>query len=94
MTNEAMSAQSEVWSELREAEAKLRSIIAEGTPSGRHLWRKFSALRRRLHHDPPAGKSETVERLIAIRDECGGELEQFRPAVEKALTIADQRDGW
>ncbi len=89
-----MLMQQEVWSALREAEEKLRGLIAEGTPAGRHLWRKFRALDRRLHHDPPAGKSETVERLRAIRDQCGGELQQFRPAVEKALTIAEQRDGW
>ena len=89
-----MLAQQEVWSALREAEENLRSLIAEGTPAGRHLWRKFHALHRRLHHDPPAGKSETVERLRAMLDECGGELQQFRPPVEKALAIAEQRDGW
>ncbi len=89
-----MMAQQEVWITLREAEEKLRSLIAEGTPAGRHLWRKFHALHRRLHHDPPAGKSETVERLRAMLDECGGELQQFRPPVEKALAIAEQRDGW
>ncbi len=63
-----MLAQHEVWSELREAEQELRSVIAEGTPSGRHLWRKFRTLHRRL------------------------ELEQFRPAVEKALVVAEQHD--
>ncbi len=92
--NDSTLAQNEVWSELREAEAKLRSMAAEGTPSAPDLWRKFGALHRRLRHEPPAGKSETVQRLKAIRDQCAGEFEQFRPAVEKALTIADQRDGW
>ena len=87
-----MLTQHEVWSELREAEEQLRSVIAEGTPSGRHLWRKFSALHRRLRSDSPAGRSETVERLRAMRDECWAELEQFRPAVEKALAVAEQRD--
>ena len=69
-------------------------MIAEGAPWARHLSWKFSALHRRLHHDPPAGKSETLQRLRAMRDDCGAELWQFRPAVEKALTIAEQRDGW
>ena len=87
-----MWAQHEVWGELREAEKKLRNVIAEGAPSGRHLWRKFKALDRRLHSDPPAGKSETVERLRAMRDECWADLKQFRPAVEKALATAEQRD--
>ena len=86
--------QHEVWSELRGAEEQLRSVIAEGTPSGRHLWRKFRALHGRLYRDPPAGRDETVERLRAMRDECWAELEQFRPAVEKALAVAEQSDGW
>ncbi len=89
-----MLAQHEVWSELREAEEQLRSVIAEGTPSGRNLWRKFSALHRRLYGDPPAGRDETVQRLSAMRDECWAELEQFRPAVEKALVVAEEREGW
>jgi hypothetical protein len=87
-------AQHQVWSELREAEGRLRSLPAEGTRFGRHLWRKFSALHRWLYRDPPAGRDETVERLSAMRDECWADLEQFRPAVEKALAVAQQRDGW
>ena len=89
-----MLTQVEVWSELREADEQLRHLIAEGTPTGKHLWHKFSVLHRRLRHDPPAGRSETVERLRAMRDECWAELEQFRPAVEKALAVAEQREGW
>ncbi|NIM48340.1 MAG: hypothetical protein GTO22_03625 [Gemmatimonadales bacterium] len=89
-----MLAQHEVWSELSKAEEKLRSVIAEGMPSGRHLWRKFSALHRRLYRDPPAGRDETVQRLRAMRDECWADLEQFRPAVEKALEIAEESEGW
>ncbi len=88
-----MLAQNEVWIELGEAASKLQSMAAEGTPSAPHLLGKFGALHRRLRHDPPAGKSETMERLKAIRDECAGEFEQFRPAVEKALTIAEQCNG-
>jgi hypothetical protein len=87
-----MLAQHEVWSELREAEEQLRSLIAEGTPSGRYLWRKFSALHRRLYYEPPAGRDETIQRLRAMRDECGAELEPFRPAVEKALVVAEQHN--
>jgi hypothetical protein len=89
-----MLTQRDVWRELREAEEKLHSLVAEGAPSGRHLWQKFSALHRRLYHDPPAGRSETVERLKAMRDECWADLEQFRPAIEKALAKAEQRHGW
>ncbi len=89
-----MLTQHEVWVELREADEQLRQLIAERTPTGKHLGRKFSALHRRLQHDPPAGRSETVERLRAIRDECWAELEQFRPAVEKALAVAEQPEGW
>ncbi len=89
-----MLAQHEVWSELRGAEEQLRSVIAEGRLSGRHLWWKFSALHRRLYYDPPAGRSETLERLNAMRDECWAELEPFRPAVEKALAVAERREGW
>jgi hypothetical protein len=85
-------AQHEVWGELREAEEQLRSVIAEGTPSGRHLWWKFSALHRRLYYEPPAGRDETIQRLRAMRDECWAELEPFRPAVEKALVVAEQHD--
>jgi hypothetical protein len=65
-------------------------MIGPGTPSARHLWRKFSALRRRLSCDPPAGQDETVERLRAIHDECSGELVRFRPAVTRALIVAEQ----
>ncbi|NIM50010.1 MAG: hypothetical protein GTN78_22545 [Gemmatimonadales bacterium] len=86
-----MWAQYEVWNALREAEDKLHSLGGKA-PSSRHLWEKFSALHRRLHHDPPAGKSETMERLRAMRDECWAELAQFRTAVEEALTIAERRD--
>ena len=88
-----MLAQNEVWIELGEAASTLRSMAAEGRPSAPDLWRKFGALHRRLRHQPPAGKRETVQRLTAIRDQCAGEFEQFRPAVEKALRIAEQRNG-
>jgi hypothetical protein len=39
-----------------------------------------------------SGRDETVQRLSAMRDECWAELEQFRPAVEKALVVAEQHD--
>ncbi len=89
-----MLTQLEVWVELREADEQLRHLIAKGTPTGKYLWHKFSVLRRRLRHDPPADRSETVERLRAMRDECWAELERFRPAVEKALVVAEQVEGW
>ena len=89
-----MLTQHEVWVELREADRQLQHLIAEGTPTGKHLWHKFSVLHRRLQHDPPAGRSETMERLRAMRDECWAELGQFRPAVEKALVVAEQGEGW
>jgi hypothetical protein len=79
-----------VWNTLREADEALRAMICPGTPSALHLWRKFSALRRRLSCDPPAGKDETVERLRAIHDECSGDLTRFRSAVRQALTVAEQ----
>jgi hypothetical protein len=85
-----MLPQEAAWNTLRDAEQTLRAMIGPGTPSARHLWRKFSALRRRLSCDPPAGKDETVERLRAIHDECSGELTRFRPAVRRALNIAEQ----
>ncbi len=89
-----MLTQHEVWVELREADEQLRHLIAKGTPTGKYLWHKFSVLRRRLRHDPPADRSETVERLRAMRDECWAELDRFRSAVEKALAVAEQREGW
>jgi hypothetical protein len=48
------------------------------------------ALRAMIGPDPPAGKDETVERLRAIHDECSGDLVRFRPAVTRALNIAEQ----
>jgi hypothetical protein len=45
-----------------------------------------------LYYEPPAGRGETIQRLEAMRDECWAELEQFRPAVEKALVVAEQHD--
>ncbi|NIM48812.1 MAG: hypothetical protein GTO22_06060 [Gemmatimonadales bacterium] len=50
------------------------------------LW---SELHRRLGDDPPARRTEVVQRLKVMRDECTAELRQFRPAVERALTIAE-----
>jgi hypothetical protein len=44
-----------VWNALRDADEALRATIGPGRPSALHLWRKFSALRRRLLCDPPAG---------------------------------------
>jgi hypothetical protein len=85
-----MLPQEAVWNTLRDAEEALRAMIRPGTPSALHLWRKFSALRHRLWCDPPAGKNETVQRLRAIHDECTGDLTRFRPAVTRALDIAEQ----
>ena len=81
----------EVWNELREADARLRSM-AEERPSAKHLRLKFSALRRRLYYVPAAGRDETIQRLRAMHDVCWAELKPFRPAVEKALVVAEQHD--
>ena len=86
-----MLAPPEVWNELREADERLRSM-AEERPSARPLRLKFSALHRRLYYEPPAGRYETIQRLRAMRDECWAELKPFRPAVEKALVVAEQHD--
>jgi hypothetical protein len=82
--------QEAVWNTLRDAEQTLRAMIRPGTPPARHLWRKFCALCRRLLCAPPAGKDEAVERLRAIHDECSGDLTRFRPAVTRALNVAEQ----
>ncbi|NIM48756.1 MAG: hypothetical protein GTO22_05780 [Gemmatimonadales bacterium] len=87
-----MLTQTDLWSELNEAERCLSTMVDEGMPSARDLWEKFQALRRRLHHAAPAGKVEVVQRLRAMRDECSAELKQFRPAVERALRIAERVD--
>jgi hypothetical protein len=84
-----MLPQQAVWNTLRDADDALRAMIGPERPSALHLRRKFSALRRRLSADPPAGKDETVERLRAIHDECSGDLVRFRPAVTRALNIAN-----
>ncbi len=81
----------EVWNELREADDRLCSM-AEERPSAKHLRLKFSALHRRLYYVPPAGRDETIQRLRAMRDECWAELKPLRPAVEKALVVAEQHD--
>jgi hypothetical protein len=78
-----------VWIALRDADEALRAVIGPGGPSALHLWRKFFALQRRLSADPPASKDEIVQRLRAIHDECSGELARFRPAVRRALTVAE-----
>ena len=81
----------EIWNELRDVEDELRAGIAR-TPSAAHVRRMLGALHRRLYHDPPAGKGETVQRLKAIRDECAGELRRFRPAVDRARKVAERHD--
>ncbi len=86
-----MPAPSEVWNELREADDRLCSM-AEERPSAKHLRLKFSTLHRRLYYVPPADRDETIQRLRAMRDECWAELEPLRPAVEKALVVAEQHD--
>jgi hypothetical protein len=85
-----MLPQEAVWNTLRDADEALRALIGPGRPSALHLWRKFSQLRRRLSCDPPAGKTETVQRLWAIHGECSGKLARFRPAVRRALNVAEQ----
>jgi hypothetical protein len=85
-----MLPQEAVWNTLRDADEALRVMIGPGRPSALHLWRKFFALRRRLSCDPPAGRNETVQRLRVIRDECTGDLTRFRPAVRRALNMAEQ----
>jgi hypothetical protein len=60
------------------------------TPSVPPLREKLGALHRRLARDPPPGNRETVRRLMAIRDDCVAELARFRPAVERALRIAER----
>ena len=86
-----MLAPREVWNELREADERLHSM-AEERPWAKPLRLKFSALHRRLCYEPPAGRGETIQRLRAMRDECWAELEPFRPAVDKALVVAEQHD--
>jgi hypothetical protein len=78
-----------VWNTLRDADEALRAVIGPGGASALHLWRKFLALQRRLSAHPPASKDEIVQRLRAIHDECSGELARFRPAVRRALTVAE-----
>jgi hypothetical protein len=85
-----MLPQEAVWNPLRDADEALRAMIGPGRPSALHLRRKFSALHRRLSGDPPAGKNETVQRLRVIHDECSGNLTRFRPAVRRALKVAEQ----
>ena len=86
-----MLTQRQVWAALREADAELRRMVAEGSPSAKHLRAKFGALHRRLYAEPPAGPSETIQRLSAMRDECRAELASVREAVEMALDVAEQR---
>lgn len=88
-----MLIQRQVWATLCEADGQLRRMVAEGSPSAKHLRAKFDALHRRLYCEPPAGPSETMQRLMAMRDECRAELAAVRPAVESALEVAQQRGG-
>jgi hypothetical protein len=80
----------EIWTELREVEEGVCAMLGR-TPSVPPLRDKLSALHRRLARDPPAGKDETVRRLMVIRDDCVGELARFRPAVERALQFTERR---
>jgi hypothetical protein len=86
-----MLTQRQVWAALRDADAELRRMAAGGSPSAKHLRSKFGALHRRLYAEPPAGPSETIQRLAAMRDECRAELASVRQAVELALDVAEQR---
>lgn len=88
-----MLIQRQVWATLRGADQDLRRMVAEGSPSAKHLRTKFDALHRRLYCDPPAGPSETMQRLTAMRDECRAELAVIRPALESALEVAQQPGG-
>jgi hypothetical protein len=88
-----MLIQRQVWAALRGADGDLRRMVGEGSPSAKHLRAKFDALHRRLYCDPPAGPSETMQRLTAMRDECRAELAAIRPALESALEVAQQRAG-
>lgn len=88
-----MLIQRQVWAALREADDELRRMVAQGSPAAKHLRAKFGALYRRLYAEPPAGPSETIQRLTAMRDECRAELAVVRPAVEQALEVARQRAG-
>ncbi len=88
-----MLIQRQVWATLRGADQDLRRMVAGGSPSAKHLQAKFDALHRRLYCEPPAGPSETMQRLMAMRDECRAELASVRPAVESALEVARHGDG-
>ncbi len=88
-----MLIQRQVWAALRKADEQLRRMVAEGSPSAKHLQVKFDALHRRLYAEPPAGPSETTQRLTAMRDECRAELASLRRAVERALQVAGEHGG-
>jgi hypothetical protein len=90
---QTMLTQRQVWAALRGADQDLRRMVAGGSPSAKHLRAKFDALHRRLYCDPPAGPSETIQRLKAMRDECRAELAVIRPALESALEVAQQCTG-
>ncbi len=95
MEIDVMMPQNEVWELLRETEEKLHDMSDAGEPSANSLWKQFSELRRRLHDaDRPAKKGETKLRLRNLQHDCAGPFAKFRPAVDKALKVAESRNVW
>ncbi len=95
MEIDEMMPQNEVWELLRETEEELRDMSDAGEPSANSLRQQFSELRRQLHDaERPAGKGETQLRLRRLQHDCAGPFAKFRPAVDKALEVAEQRDVW
>ena len=91
---DVMMPQNEVWELLRETEEELHDMSDADEPSANSLRQQFRELRRRLYDAEPAGKGETQMRLRKLQHGCAGPFVKLRPAVGKALKVAEQRDVW
>ncbi len=89
-----MMPQNEVWEPLRETEEELHDMSHASEPSANSLRQQFRELRRRLYDAEPAGKGETQLRLRKLQHDCAGPFAKLRPAVDKAVEVAKQRDVW
>ena len=94
MEIDVMMPQNEVWELLRETEEELHDMSDADEPSANSLRQQFRELRRRLYDAEPAGKGETQMRLRKLQHGCAGPFAKLRPAVDKALEVAKQRDVW
>ena len=94
MDIDVMMPQNEVWELLRETEEELHDMSDADEPSANNLRQQFRELRRRLYDAEPAGKGETQMRLRKLQHGCAGPFAKLRPAVDKALEVAKQRDVW